>query len=67
MVGSCLQYVTTLVSFVTEHRQYDSGDVMFLICLVTSRDYMFKELCDFVDRSKLPYTVSHSLAIFGGH
>lgn len=38
MVGSCLQYVTTLVSFVTEHRQYDSGDVMFLICLVTSRD-----------------------------
>ena len=29
----------------------DSGDVMFLICHVTSRKHMFKELCGFMGGS----------------
>ena len=31
-----------------EHRHYDSGDIVFLICHVTSRADMFKELCEFM-------------------
>ena len=31
-----------------EHRHYDSGDIVFLICHVTSCEHMCKGLCDFM-------------------
>ena len=33
------------------HRHCGSGDVMFLTCHVTSRDHVFKGLCDFMGKS----------------
>ena len=33
-----------------DHKHRDGGDV-FLICHVTSRDYMFKGLCEFMGGS----------------
>ena len=30
------------------HRNCDSGDIMFLICHLTSRNHMFKGLCEFM-------------------
>ena len=31
-----------------EHWNYDSWDIVFLICHVTSREHMFKRLCEFM-------------------
>ena len=36
-----------------DHGHYDSGDIVFLICHVTSREHMFKGLCEFVGGSPL--------------
>ena len=33
-----------------DHKHCDGGD-MFLICHVTSREHMFKGLCEFMGRS----------------
>ena len=44
-----------------DHKHCDGGD-MFLICHVTSHEHMFKWLCKFMGG-----TVSHHLAMFGGH
>ena len=47
-----------------EHRHYDSADTVFLICHVTSREHMFKWLCEFMDGSSswrvpsFPYLVA---------
>ena len=34
-----------------DHTHCDSGDIMFLICHMTSRERMFKGLCEFMDGS----------------
>ena len=34
-----------------DHRYCDSGHIMILICYVTSRNHVFKELCVFIGRS----------------
>ena len=34
-----------------DHKHYDCGDIMFLICHVTSSKHMFKGLCEFMGRS----------------
>ena len=34
-----------------EHKHCDSGDIMFSICHVTSREYMFKGLYEFIGGS----------------
>ena len=39
---------------------------MFLICQVTSGEHRFKWLCECMGEFK-PLTVSHHLAMFGGH
>ena len=31
-----------------EHKHYDSEDIMFLICHMTSRKHMFQGLCEFM-------------------
>ena len=31
-----------------EHRHYDSGGIVFLICYMISREHMFKGLCEFM-------------------
>ena len=48
-----------------DHKHYDSGDIRFLICQVTSRECMFKLLCEFVDgsSSQRVTTLSCSVAI----
>ena len=33
-------------------RRYDSGDIVFLICHVTSREHLFKGFCEFIGRIK---------------
>ena len=37
-----------------EHRHCDSGDIVFLICHVISREHTFKGLCEFKGR-RTPY------------
>ena len=34
-----------------DHKHRDGDDIKFLICHVTSRDYMFKGLCEFMGES----------------
>ena len=36
-----------------EHKDCDGGDIMILICHVTSREHMFKGLCGFMGGSPL--------------
>ena len=48
-----------------EHRHCDSGDIVFLICHVISREHTFKGLCEF--RVEEPLMESHHLPMFGGH
>ena len=36
-----------------DHRYFDNGDIMFMICHWTSRDQIFKGLCEFMGRSPL--------------
>ena len=42
---------------------------MFLICLMTSSQHLFKELCGFMDGSSSQCLVATSdhLTVFGGH
>ena len=42
IVGSSTRYVTKTY----DHRQYDSGNITLPIYHVTSRNYMFKDLCE---------------------
>ena len=37
-----------------DHKYYDNGDLMFLICHVTSSEHMFKVLYEFTGGSPLP-------------
>ena len=48
-----------------DHKLCDSGDIMFLIRHMTSREHRFKGLCEFTGET--PLTESHHIAIFGGH
>ena len=50
MGGSSSQYITTLLG-IGEHRPCDSGDILFLICNVTSLGHIFKGLCEFMGES----------------
>ena len=34
-----------------DHKHYNSGDIMFLISCVSSCEYMFKKLCEFMGGS----------------
>ena len=52
MGRSYLQHVSTLLNS-CDHKDCDSGCIMFLICHVTLCEYMFKGFCEFID-------VSHS-------
>ena len=36
-----------------DHKYYDNGDLMFLICHVTSSEHMFKVLYEFIGGSPL--------------
>ena len=56
MGGSSLPYVTTVCLTVGDDRHCDSGDLMFLICHVTSPDHVLKDLGDYVWK---PLTISH--------
>ena len=47
---------------ICEHRHYDSGDIVFLIYHVTSREHMFKGLCECM--GGIP-SQSHRLPMFG--
>ena len=48
------------------HRHCGSGDIMFLICHVTSRDHVFKGICDFMGKShSRPVTTSPYLVAIG--
>ena len=46
-----------------DHKHCEGGDKKFLICHVTSRQHMFKGSYEFMGGS----TLSHDLAMFGGH
>ena len=35
------------------HRLYGNGDIMILVCLVTSQYHMIKGSCDFIGNSPL--------------
>ena len=37
-----------------DHKYCDSGDIVFLIRHITSRELMFKGLCEFMDGSTSP-------------
>ena len=52
-----------------DHKHCDSGDIMLLICLMTSSQHLFKELCGFMGGSSSQCLVATSdhLTVFGGH
>ena len=46
-----------------DHKHCNDGDMMFLICHMTSHEHMFKGLREFFGWK--PITASHHLAMFG--
>ena len=42
----------------SDHRFYESGDLMFSICHVTSHDHMLKGLCVFMGGSPSHYAIT---------
>ena len=65
MDGSSLQYHQP-VSSSCEHKHCDSGDILFFICHVSSREHMLKELGEFMGRSSSrSVTTLPCLVVFG--
>ena len=58
--------VSQWLAEIADHGSSASGDIMFLLCHVTSQDHVIKESCEFIGRSSSWYvTTLTSLVTMG--